>query len=661
VVKPWSVIGGVSVRGDRKRFRRRIQWHQLSGLAIMMFGVGALAGLTASRWSPTSAPGGGGKISPVLQLGRVPQPLAFNGRPQLDPLPRFEEVWECQVAVIGGSLGGVAAAAHAMATGATTCLIEVSPWLGGQVSSQGVSAIDESLRMRQANNFSPSWRRFLQLIKQQTANLPAWSPSGIARSIVDINSCWVGALCFVPQAGAQAAEQLLNDTQASAPASRWATMTAFKGAEFDPTGRRITAVYGVRRRPKDPNYLPQGRLSAELAEWYSWSPTATFDRVPVKLQPPSGERMIVIDATDTGELVAWARVPYRQGSESKVTTGEPNGAAFDNPDCTQAFTYPFALAIHNDGGDSLAVLSRLQPTYGLHEHQLVYDLEGFPFFTGKSVFHYRRIVSQTRNNPYTGAPAYGDISMINWNRGNDWNWMDPPLVLKAAELEASGQYRNWMGGLSQSALKFGEEHALMFARWLMETQVNPDYPLAYLYGPDSPMGTLSGLSMVPYFREGRRILGRAAYGQEEFMIRENDLRIGFPDQREFSPTAVGLTHYAIDIHGCRYRNWYPSGDAVSAPAQEPRVRPVQIPLESLIPQGIDNLLIGGKALAATHIANASTRIHYGEWQAGAAAGVTAGWLMQPSTPIHDPPEVIPGGFIGSLQEVLGQQGVRFRW
>ncbi len=651
----------MGVRGDRIQIQRRLRWRNLSGLAVVMFGIGALAGLTASRWSSAPPPKVGGELSPALQLSHLPQPLVFNGRPQINPLPTFEEVWECQVVVIGGSLGGVAAAAHAMSIGTTTCLIEVSPWLGGQISSQGVSALDESLRMRQANNLSPSWKRFRQVIKQQVAELPDWSPSGTSRLVADINSCWVGTLCFTPKAGAQAAEQFLTDAKAAAPASRWAAMTAFKGAEFDATGHRITAVYGVRRIPKDPNYGPRGLLSGELAEWYSWSPTAEFDRVPVRLQPPPGQKMIVIDATDTGELVGWAKVPYRLGSESKATSGEPNGAAFDNPSCTQAFTVPFAIAIHNDGGDSLAALSRLQPTYGLHEHQSVYNLEGFPFFAGKSLFHYRRIVSQNRSNPYTGTPAYGDISMINWNQGNDWNWIDSPLGMQDQALEDSGQYQNWMGGLSQSALKFGEEHALTFARWLLETQATPAYPLAYLYGPDSPMGTLSGLSMVPYLREGRRILGRPAYGQEAFMIRENDLRYNFPNQRDFSATTVGLTHYAIDIHGCRYRNWQPSGEAVSAPAQEPKVRPVQIPMESLIPQGIDNLLMGGKAMATTHIANASTRIHYGEWQVGAAAGVTAGWLMSPDAPVSDPPEVIPGGYMGLLQEVMLSQGLRIHW
>ncbi|MEB3312754.1 MAG: FAD-dependent oxidoreductase, partial [Cyanobacteriota bacterium] len=557
------------------------RWQPLSVLAMGMAGLGAIAGLTGSRLSPPTTTASQMRSPLAPQLAAMAQPLILNGRPQLNPKPQVTEIWECQVVVVGGSLGGVAAAAHAMATGAQTCLMEVSPWLGGQISAQGVSALDESLRMRQRQNFSPSWLRLRGLIQQQQAPLPAWTGVGAAVKVGAINSCWVATLCFPPEAGHRAAHQFLTETQASAQASRWATMTAFKGAEFDASGRRITGIYGVRRIPRDPDYLPKGRLSEELSDWYSWSPTPDFERVPVKLQPPPGQAMVVIDATDTGELVGWAKIPHRLGSEAKTTTGEPNGSRFDNPDCTQAFTYPFSLAIHDDHGDSQAILARLQPTYALHEHYASYDLEGFPFLSGKSVFNYRRIVSLTRSHPYAGKPRPGDISMINWNQGNDWNWMNPPLVLGDRALAESGQYRNWMGGLSQSALKFAEENALMFARWLLETQSSETYPLTYLYGIDSPMGTRSGLSMVPYLREGRRILGRSAYGQEAFMIRENDLRYQFPGQRDFSPSAVGLTHYAIDIHGCRYRNWLPSGDATSAPAEERLVKPLQIPLESL--------------------------------------------------------------------------------
>ncbi|MEM6521412.1 MAG: FAD-dependent oxidoreductase, partial [Cyanobacteria bacterium P01_C01_bin.70] len=100
---------------------------------------------------------------------------AVNGRPQISPLPQAKEVWECEVVVVGGTLGGVAAAAHAMQTGAQTCLIELTPWLGGQISSQGVSAIDESRSMRSLQNFSQSWRDFKRMIRSQPVTLPDWT------------------------------------------------------------------------------------------------------------------------------------------------------------------------------------------------------------------------------------------------------------------------------------------------------------------------------------------------------------------------------------------------------------------------------------------------------------------------------------------------------
>ena len=47
----------------------------------------------------------------------IRQIQSANGRPNLAPLPLAEEVWECEVVVIGGTLGGVAAASYAMKSG----------------------------------------------------------------------------------------------------------------------------------------------------------------------------------------------------------------------------------------------------------------------------------------------------------------------------------------------------------------------------------------------------------------------------------------------------------------------------------------------------------------------------------------------------------------
>ncbi|MEN9204168.1 MAG: FAD-dependent oxidoreductase, partial [Thermostichus sp. DG02_1_bins_55] len=89
--------------------------------------------------------------SSIQSASATPEPPRFTaqGWPLLDPQPEPDQVWECELVVVGGSLGGVAAAGHAMRAGVQTCLIELTPWLGGQITSQGVSAIDESLPMRQ--------------------------------------------------------------------------------------------------------------------------------------------------------------------------------------------------------------------------------------------------------------------------------------------------------------------------------------------------------------------------------------------------------------------------------------------------------------------------------------------------------------------------------
>ncbi|MFB2938062.1 FAD-dependent oxidoreductase [Aerosakkonemataceae cyanobacterium BLCC-F154] len=589
--------------------------------------------------------------------------LLANGRPRLDPLPAAKEVWQCEVVVVGGSLGGVAAASQAMKSGAKTCLIELTPWFGGQISSQGVSAIDESDTMVKRNNFSNDWNSFKQLIKRQQIKLPAWAKQKQKLTVDDTNSCWVGRLCFPPKVGEQAARQLLNSAAKSAPGSRWGAGIAFKGAEFDATGRLITAIYGVRRIPRDRNYVPRGRLSEDLPSWYSWSSTNTYQKVPIRLEAPPGKRLIVIDATDTGELVAWARIPHRVGSESYTTTGEVNASLKDNPDCTQAFTFTFVLAIKNDYGISRAILSQHRPIFSEAEHRDHFDLIGFPMFDGRSFFKYRRIVSAKHNRRFEGNPSFGDMTVVNWFHGNNWNLMNPPLLMGELRLIQTGQYQNWLGGISTTALKHGEDRALLFSEWLMEVakKANSQFPLAHLSGKDSPMGTLSGLSMMPYFREGRRIIGRKAYGQTNFMIREQDMRKDMSGGRNFQPTAIGVTHYDVDIQGCMYRNWVQPWEAQSAGTTEDKVKPVIIPLESLIPQGVDNLLIGGKAIAVTHIVNGVTRIHQGEWSVGAAAGATAGWILQQNNPKLTPTAIVPNKLMPKLHQHLRNQGLRFTW
>ena len=638
---------------------KRMRWKLwLLGSAVATF----CAGATLAFWNPRSSVTSPSNLELSANSANPTASSSAATPPNAGPTTTtpLEEVWTCEVVVVGGSLGGIAAAAHAMQAGAQTCTIELTPWLGGQISSQGVSAIDESLVMRQRQNFSRSWNQFKQIIANQTVDRSLLSGQQEAATAADVNGCWVGDLCFPPAAGHTAAEALLRTALDSAPDSRWATSTAFKGAELNAAGDRIVAIRAVRRIPRSPDYQPLGRLSRELHSWYSWESDTTFEKVPLRIEGIAGQPFTVIDATDTGELVGWADLPHRLGSESRATTGEPHAVA-DNPDCTQAFTFPFALAIAAGDEGSPSRTAQLQTLYPKAEHRRDFSLLGFNLLSGRSFFHYRRIISLSGSNPLAGSPGLGDITLINWNRGNDWNLMNPPLLLTRDEIVAAGQDRDWLGGMHLDALRSAEERALLFSEWLLENHSTATAPLAYLAGPDSPLQTQSGLSPYPYIREGRRILGRPAYGDRHFLLREQDIRFDLSGGRDFRSRAVAVTNYAIDIHGCRYRNWEPSGEAASAPIDEFTVKPIYIPLEALLPQTIENLAIGNKGIAVSHIVNGATRTHYGEWSIGGAAGTLAAWHIRQGNPDLPLANATDDRVLAEIQRQLRQQGLRIDW
>ncbi|NEO87142.1 MAG: FAD-dependent oxidoreductase, partial [Spirulina sp. SIO3F2] len=57
--------------------------------------------------------------------------------------PEIEQEISCDVLVVGAGLAGTATAYEALLAGRTVCLTDITDWLGGQISSQGTSALDE--------------------------------------------------------------------------------------------------------------------------------------------------------------------------------------------------------------------------------------------------------------------------------------------------------------------------------------------------------------------------------------------------------------------------------------------------------------------------------------------------------------------------------------
>ena len=118
---------------------------------------------------------------------------------------------DCEVLVAGGGMGGVAAALAAARRGCRTCLLEETDWLGGQLSAQGVSALDEHERIESVGGTASYYalRGALRDHYRQDA--------GAAGSRPDFNpgDCWVTRLAFEPAVGARAMLDLIAGQRAS--------------------------------------------------------------------------------------------------------------------------------------------------------------------------------------------------------------------------------------------------------------------------------------------------------------------------------------------------------------------------------------------------------------------------------------------------------------
>lgn len=129
----------------------------------------------------------------------------------------------------------------------------------------------------------------------------------------------------------------------------------------------------------------------------------------------------------------------------------------------------------------------------------------------------------------------------------------------------------------------------------------------------------------------RRILTEADIGSEQ-RGRPGAGENGAPPEglAEQFPDSVAIGHYHIDLHPT------PTGhNSVYVEAA-----PFQIPLRSLVPVRVRNVLASGKCLGVTHIANGATRMHAVEWGVGEAAGVAAAVCVSE----------------GVMPEKLGEQG-----
>ncbi|MGB7892578.1 MAG: FAD-dependent oxidoreductase [Microcoleus sp.] len=610
----------------------------------------------------------------------------------------------CDILVAGGGLAGAATAYEGLLAGRTVCLTEITDWVGGQISSQGTSALDERETQRSLLFYPRGYLELRERIKEHYGRL---NPGG----------CWVSYSCFMPYDGHKILFNILQDAARKGKGTlKWFPNTVIKELAITPAvagnavgGQQIKSAIAIQHKPAaNTPPINTETLSQTIEDAYRYENSPRFNKTIIRFIPkasatspnprrggnstsssPSGSRggadWYVVDATETGELIGLADVPYRLGidprSPLEPSSASPTGDAY----CTQGFTYTFAMqATKEPQQHQVPFFYQQYAPYYSYELQ---RLASFPL-----VFTYRQIRSmrpdQKRPSDPKQYPIYpGDISMQNWTWGNDYrpgNSQDN-LIYTREQLSADGQLQpgGWMGGLRTETLRRGEENAKGFFYWLVtgttdsqlgEGVKKPHPNNRFLSGLDSPMGTAHGLSKYPYMREGRRIIGRPSFNQPQgFTVWEVDmsrtdftadfyrenlseeeyrnlwlavgglnapaLAVGSQSVEDTTsrsratiyPDSVGIGHYAIDFHPCM------TNSPPEAPGNTERegtrkgqgqAYPFQIPLRAMIPQKIDNMLVAGKSIAVSHTAAAAYRVHSFEWSAGAAAGVTAAFSLE---------------------------------
>ena len=197
------------------------------------------------------------------------------------------------VLVVGGGTGGTAAAIQAARQGAKTILVSEFPWLGGMLTSAGVSAPDGN-----------------ELVAFQTGMWGAFLRELQHRQVGGLDSSWVSFFSFDPRLGAQ----IFADWVKELPCLDWIAGQVPQAVLR--VGDRITGV-----------------------QFADFTVTAK----------------ITLDATEQGDLLALAEVPHRWGWEWQSQSGEPSAPTEPNS-LTEKYPVqaPTWVVIMQDFGDAIA-------------------------------------------------------------------------------------------------------------------------------------------------------------------------------------------------------------------------------------------------------------------------------------------------------------------
>ncbi|MDY9917613.1 MAG: FAD-dependent oxidoreductase [Proteiniphilum sp.] len=523
------------------------------------------------------------------------------------------------VIIIGAGMGGCAAALASCRNGLSVIMTEETDWIGGQVSQQGVPP-DEH-QWIETHGAPQSYRDFRNRVRDYYRRNYPLIESARTREHLNPGDGSVSRLCHEPRVAVSVLTDMLSP------------------------------------------YLSTGKLQL-LFNYKAKSAGVEDDRVTnvEVIHLYSGDKIILtgnsfVDATECGDLLPLTGTEYVTGTESKHDTGELHAPEKADPMNNQAFTVCFAMD-YQPGKDNVQdppkeydfwknYVPEMTPPWSgrlldlsysdpktLVPKKLGFDPTGKDLESVLNLWNYRRIIN--RKNFIEGTYD-GDITIVNWPQ-NDFfpgNLIDVPEKEFQKNIDKAKQL----------------SHSLFY--WLQTEAPRADGGVGWrgLRLRGDIMGTEDGMAKYPYIREARRI-------KAEFTVLEE--HVGAENRKQVAGNiagkraadfydSIGIGYYHIDLHPSSRGNNYVDFSSL----------PFQIPLGSLLPKRINNLLPANKNIGTTHITNGCYRLHPVEWSIGEAVGCLIAFAGRKKVPFRA--VRADKNLLSDFQKEIERQGIETKW
>lgn len=532
----------------------------------------------------------------------------------------IDKEFRADVVVLGGSLGGCAAALSLLKDGLRVVMTEETDWVGGQLTSQAVPP-DEHSKI-ETHGANASYRQLRSKIRDYYRDHYPLTDAARNNPLLNPGNGSVSRLCHEPRV-------------ALAVLMQW----------FAP-------------------WLSNGQLTL-LLEHRLVSADVSGDQVDsvTVASLRNGNRRILIapyfiDATELGDALPLTKTEFITGAEAKAETGELHALEKADPDNQQAFTMCFAID-HIAGQNHVidkpteydfwqSYVPKLTPPWPgkLLDFTYTHPSTGVPKTLGFdptgarpggviNLWTYRRLIDATQ---FQAGNYLGDIILVNWPQ-NDY--------LLGNLVGVTDQQRD-------QSIARATQLSLSLLYWLQTEAPRSDggqgFPGLRLRG--DLLGTETGVAKYPYVRESRRIRAMFTVLEEHVGRQQREMITGKSgsDLRAASFfDSVGVGSYNIDLHPTTAGDNYIDFAAL----------PFEVPLGALLPQRVTNLIAACKNIGVTHMTGGCYRLHPVEWGIGEAAGALASHAIATKKSlreIRDTPKQL-----ADFQSKLQSQGVEIRW